>query len=87
VNTFQVTGTNGTMPVSNAKLRDKKILAHADDPDRTEMLVQVKWLKTVPEDKAIWEPGFVANQNSACKLRSHFTIDRLVERFGLKEGA
>jgi hypothetical protein len=42
-------------------------------------------LKTVAADKAVWEKGMFANQNSACKMRSTFTIERLVQNFGLDE--
>jgi hypothetical protein len=45
--------------------------------------VLVDWMKTLPREQAIWEPGMFANQNTACKLRNQFTIERLTERFGL----
>ena len=54
-----------------------------DDPDMAEWIVGVDWIRTLPRDDAIWEPGLFANQNTACKLRNQFTIDRLTLRFAL----
>lgn len=50
-----------------------------------EYVVPVEWIETVPVNAAIWEKGMFANQNSACKLRSRFTLERLVPAFGLEE--
>lgn len=57
----------------------------ADDPDRAERVVAVKWLATVPRDEAIWEKGMFANQNTACALRSSFTRERVLAGLGLDE--
>ena len=56
---------------------------HLDDPEMCEWMVPVRWTKALPAEQAIWENGMFANQNTACKLRNQFTIDRLTERFGL----
>jgi hypothetical protein len=48
-----------------------------------EWVVPVRWLTTVPAAQGVWEKGLFANQNSACKLRNRFTLDRLHEVFGL----
>ena len=32
-----------------------------------------------------WEKGMFANQNSACKLRQEFTLQRLAAHFGVDE--
>lgn len=58
---------------------------HADDPNLAEYLVRIEWVTTVPSTEAYWEPGMRANQNTAFKLRSAFTLDRLTLRFGLSE--
>ncbi|BAN04380.1 endonuclease NucS domain-containing protein [Ilumatobacter coccineus] len=52
-------------------------------PDDLEYVVRVKWIKTVGVEDAVWEQGMFANQNSACKLRNRFTLDRLVPAFGV----
>ena len=58
-------------------------LAEYTEPDNMEYAVRVSWIRTLPRDQAIKETGLFANQNSACKLRSSFTLERLTERFGL----
>lgn len=50
-----------------------------------EVVVPVEWIRTRPANDAIWEKAMFANQNSACKLRSRFTLDRLAAAFGLDE--
>jgi len=81
---FQVVASDGSsMPISEAKLRSKGILKDLGNPEKTEVLVRVHWLRTVNEPEAIWEQGLFANQNTVCKLRSKFTVERLSERFGL----
>lgn len=54
--------------------------AEADD-DATEWVIPVRWIDTRPADRAFWEKGMFANQNSACKLRQEFTLARLAEHF------
>jgi hypothetical protein len=66
-------------------LKAPRMDENADDPEHSEYLVRVEWLKKVPLIEAIWEKGMFANQNSACKMRSQFTIERLTERFGLDD--
>lgn len=56
---------------------------HRDEvmDDDAEWVVPVEWKKTVPTSQAYWEKGLFANQNSACKLRQEFTLDRLSQHF------
>ena len=54
-----------------------------DDHDNAEWVVPVAWECTVPRTEAFWKPGMFANQNSACTLRSQFTIDQVTSAFGL----
>ena len=49
--------------------------------DMAEWVVPVMWFTTVPAKQAFWEKGMFANQNSACKLRQEFTLDRLAQHF------
>jgi hypothetical protein len=58
---------------------------NAEDPDNCEYIVPVEWIKTAPVSEAYWETGMFANQNSACRLRNQFTLERLGEHFGLSE--
>jgi hypothetical protein len=46
-------------------------------------IVRVEWVKTLPREQAIWEKGMFANQNTGVRLRDQFTLERLIERFGL----
>ncbi|MEA2686215.1 MAG: hypothetical protein QOE93_1410 [Actinomycetota bacterium] len=56
-----------------------------DAEDSEEYIVPVRWIDARPKSDAVWEKGFFANQNSACKLRSKFTLDELVKRFDLDD--
>ncbi len=59
---------------------------HADGADDSdEYIVPVEWIVSVPRNEAVWEKGFFANQNSACKLRNRFTLEELARRFNLTE--
>ncbi|MGF1648698.1 MAG: endonuclease NucS domain-containing protein [Kineosporiaceae bacterium] len=51
--------------------------------DQAEWVVPVRWLASQPLTDAYWEKGLFANQNSACKLRQAFTIDRVTAHFRL----
>lgn len=51
--------------------------------DNAEYVVPVRWLVSHPKSEAYWEKGMFANQNSACKLRQEFTLDRLARHFDL----
>jgi hypothetical protein len=85
VNQFKVTVDGIEKPILEADLKAKKMGENADDPEKCEYLVRIDWLKTKPLDKAIWEKGMFANQNTACKLRNNFTIERLIKNFELDE--
>jgi hypothetical protein len=49
-----------------------------------EFVAPVTWLRTRPLSEAIWQKGMFANQNSACKLRSRFTLERLAAAFDVE---
>ncbi len=73
------------VPILQAPLVAPNMGENADDPKRSEYLVRIKWLVTLPRDQALKEKGLFANQNTACRLRNKFTLNRLTERFGLAE--
>lgn len=56
-----------------------------DDPEKAEYFVRVNWIKTVPIDKAYWEKGMYANQNTVTKLRNKFTLEKLIQFFGVED--
>jgi len=79
-------GSGSKVPITKAPLKGPEIGKHADDPERSEYLVRVKWIKTVPLDKAVKEKGFFGNQNTVAKPTSpkwNYTVERLKERFGV----
>ena len=47
--------------------------------------VRVKWIRDVPREQAYWEKGLFAIQHTACRLRSSFTIERIVKHFGIED--
>ena len=51
--------------------------------DVAEWIVPVRWSTAVPAEQAYWERGMFANQNSACKLRQEFTLERLAGHFAV----
>ncbi len=83
VSEVQVNVAGQQMPLLSAPLRATAMNENAGDPEKSEYVVRVDWLKTLPLSAAIWEKGMFANQNSACKLRNRFTLDVLYERFGI----
>jgi hypothetical protein len=58
---------------------------NAHDPELSEYLVWVEWIKAVPQEQAYWEKGLFAVQHTACRLRNRFTLERLTKHFGLDE--
>ncbi|MBJ6751348.1 endonuclease NucS domain-containing protein [Geomonas anaerohicana] len=55
-----------------------------DDKERCEYFVSMKWLQTVPLERAINEVGLFGNQNTICKPTTpkwRSTVDRLKEKF------
>lgn len=57
----------------------------AVEEGRGEVALPVRWFETRPIEGAFWVKGMFANQNSACKLRQQFTLDRLAEHFDTGE--
>lgn len=52
----------------------------SDEPDKAEYIVPVRWLKTVPEARAVKEAGFFGNQNTVCRPKDQkwvYTVERL----------
>lgn len=57
---------------------------NADDPDKSEYFVPVKWLETRAESEAVNEVGFFGNQNTVCKPTTpkwRHTVDKLKRSF------
>lgn len=59
----------------------------AEDEERSEYFVPVEWLTTRDRNRAVWEVGMFANQNSVCKPvtpKWRATVDKLAEAFQVK---
>lgn len=62
-----------------------KMDENSDDPDLSEYLVRVEWIKAVPRTEAYWERGLFAIQHTACRMTSSFTIERVSQHFRLDD--
>lgn len=80
--TFEVKGQE--VGASNISWRAPDMLHHIDDHEKCEYVVKVEWIVTIPKEHAYWEKGLKANQNSAYKLRSQYTIEKVSQFFGLE---
>lgn len=85
VNDFMI-DINGTpTPILQLPHNAPDMGKDSNDPELSEYLVRVDWVNTKPVNEAVWEKGMFANQNSACKLRNKFTVERLAEIFELNQ--
>ncbi len=86
VKDFMVSIDGVMTPIANAPLASERMKVFAQkSEDETEYLVRVKWIKTVKETEAFKEKGLRANQNSVFKLKSSYTLNKLLNFFGLEE--
>ncbi len=58
---------------------------YADDPEMSEYLVRVEWIKALPREEAYREKGLFGNQNTVTKLRNRFTLEKLIQHFALDD--
>lgn len=81
VDDFMVSDESGSeVQITNASPIAARLRRAADDPEMTDYLVRVKWLKTVDPNQAVHEKGFFGNQNSVARPRSpkwNHTVERL----------
>ena len=68
---------DGTCILQNG-MRAPLAAQHADDPDRCEWAVAVRWIKTLPPHAAVKFPGIFASQHAVCKLRDERTLETLM---------
>lgn len=87
--TFTVTTPDGEYPVLEVAKGGHYHREDLADPERCEYFVPVRWLQTVPLEKAVYEIGLFGNQNTVCKPttpRWRSTVDRLKQKFPEFEG-
>jgi hypothetical protein len=85
VKDFYVQSDGMEKPILEMPLKASKMAENADDEELSEYLVRIEWIKSVPLERALWEKGMFANQNSACKLRNKFTLERLNQLLNLDD--
>jgi len=84
VREFTVEIEGKMVPLLDAELAAPKMDENADDPELSEYVVRIEWIKTLPKGEAVWETGMFANQNTVCRLRNRFTLERLIKHFDLE---
>ena len=82
--TFKVRTAEGEVSVLDVGKCSSYCREHLDDPDRCAYFVPVRWLQTVPLEKAVKGIGLFGNQNTVCKPTTpkwRYTVERLKEQF------
>ena len=80
VKDFKVKTETGEQPALLALRHADKYRLTAEDPETAEYFVRIKWLDTVPENRAINEVGLFGNQNTVCQPTTpkwRHTVERL----------
>jgi hypothetical protein len=83
-NAFKVMTEAGEPLAMDVVQHGEKYKAGADDPEKTEQFVRVKWLDTVAANKAFYEVGLFGNQNTVCQPMTpkwRHTVERLKTAF------
>ncbi len=83
-NQFVVNTAEGSKSIYEAPRTAKYLEQFKDDLDMCEYFVPIKWLQTVPLERAVYEVGLFGNQNSVCQptaLKWRNTVDRLKALF------
>lgn len=86
---FVVSTPDGDRPALGVLTEGDYHRALADDPERSEYFVPVRWLHTVPLNEAVNEIGLFGNQNTVCKPTTpkwRTTVERLKERWAGRIG-
>ncbi|WP_049756708.1 hypothetical protein [Acidithiobacillus ferrooxidans] len=81
---FMVTTGHGDAHVYDVAKGGSYHWEYADDPERCEYFVPVKWLQTVPAEQGVQGVGLFGNQNSVCKPTTpkwRYTVDQLKLKF------
>jgi hypothetical protein len=74
---------NETKSLLQLPLKAPKASENSDDPELSEWVVGVKWIKLFGKDNPKSFKGVFANQNVVCKLRDETTVAFLAKEFGL----
>ena len=81
---FQIQTPSGLVPALDMLSTGPYLQTDADDGERSEYFVPIRWLDTRTLSQAVQEVGFFGNQNTVCKPvtpKWRQTVDRLKELF------
>ncbi len=81
IKNFEIEG----IPLLNHELKAEDAGRNHDDPEMSEWVVKIKWIKTFPLDEAIYKQGIFANPNIVCKLKDQDTLNILKKSFEIDE--
>lgn len=84
VKDFKVLTDGGEQPALLTLRHADKYRLTCEDPELAEYFVRVRWLDTVPENKAVNEVGLFGNQNTVCQPTTpkwRHTVERLKVAF------
>jgi hypothetical protein len=73
------------MPFLEAPHKAQNPEQGVEDSELSEYVVRVEWIKTLDRNNAYKEKGLFGNQNTVTKLRNRFTLEKLIEHFGLED--
>lgn len=86
VNEFTVEENGRSVPILQVPdLKAPRMGENAGDEDKSEYLVRVDWIEARSKTDAYWTAGLFANQNTVCRLRNKFTLEKLRAHFGVEE--
>lgn len=85
VSEFDVETPEGTQNILDADTEAVAMGENAEDEALREYIIGVDWADTRPQNKAHWETGMYANQNTVTKLRNQYTLERLYDHFEIDE--
>lgn len=84
--TFKVITESGEALAADVLQRATYHREALDDPDKMEYFVPVRWLHSVPIEKAVNDIGMFGNQGTVCRPTTpkwRTTVERLKERWGM----
>jgi hypothetical protein len=82
---FKIDENGIELPIVECELKAKEMMKDADNHDLCEYFVKIDWIKTIHREEAYREVGMFSNQNTVCKLRNTFTLEKLYKFFDLDE--
>jgi len=80
---FNVTRDGSQVPILDISLQNDHIKDDADDPERCEYLVPVRWEWTAPAGQGFWQTGFFSRRMTATELRDPATSRQVCAHAGI----